>query len=243
MHSDSKDPAPVLVVSGLRVIGFRLALAFVLALAACSSPPPPPPVPVDADGIAQNLRLKSMPTEPVRILFDWSLNESGSRTSGRGVVRMEPPYKARLDLFTGKGETVLRAALVDDVLRLPQGVTSQDIVPPPTLLWAALGVFRPGNLAYLNAGESVGAQQVQLGYGYSGGEEVHYLVSGDEVDQVELLRGGHVAERVTVEASEEHTFPKTAVYRNIGEFRELTVTLDVYEPVDVYPPDIWLSAR
>ncbi len=156
---------------------------------------------------------------------------------------MEPPYKARLDLFTGKGETVLRAALVDDVLRLPPGVESQEIVPPPPLLWAALGVFRPGNLAYLNGGESVGESRVRLDYGYGGGEGVRYYLIGDDVDEVELLRGGDVAEVVAVEGSDDHPFPRETVYRNLGEFRELTLTLDVYEHVDVYPPDIWLESR
>jgi hypothetical protein len=220
-----------------------LGVALSWGLLACGAPPPPPPTPVDADGIAQNQRLKTMPTEPIRILFDWNLNESGSRTSGRGVVRMEPPYKARLDLFTEKGETVLRAALVDDVLRLPPGVESQQIVPSPTLLWASLGVFRPGNLAYLTGGEATGPGQIQLGYDYGGGEQVRYHLDGDDVSQVELLRGGHVAERIEVDGSEEHTFPRRTVYRNLAEFRELTVTLDEYELVDVYPPDIWLPSR
>jgi hypothetical protein len=218
----------------------------ILALAAfgCSgAPPPPPPEPIDAVGVADNVRLRTVLQEPVRILFDWSLNESGSRTSGRGVVRMEPPYKARLDLFTGNGETVLRAALVDDVLRLPPGVESQEIVPPPALLWASLGVFRPGTLGYLNGGESEGDDQIRLSYGYDGGEEVRYHLTDDEVTEVELLRRGNVAEVVAIEASSEHPFPHETVYRNLGEFRELTLTLDVYEHVDVYPPDIWLDAR
>ena len=225
--------------SGLRA-RFPGALITLAVLGCAGAPPPPPPEPVDAEGISESIRLATRLDQPVRILFDWNLNESGSRTSGRGVVRMEPPYKARIDLFNGKGETVLRAALVDDVLHLPPGVTSQNVVPQPALLWAALGVFRPGAHGYLAGGEAIGDRQVQLRYGYGGSEEVRFRVSGGTMDLAELLRGGRVAERVEVQASESHQFPQEAVYRNMGDFRELTLTLDAYERVDVFPPDIWL---
>ena len=218
-------------------------LGAILVVAACGGAPPPPPTPVDAEGIAENTQLATRLEEPVRIVFDWSLNESGSRTGGRGVVRMEPPYKARLDLFTGRGETVLRAALVDDVLRLPPGVDSQEIVPPPTLLWAALGVFHPGNLAFLAGGEALGEGQVRLSYSFGSGEQLRYRLEGAHVQEVELMRDGHTTERVSVEPSAEHAFPRETVYRNLTAFRELTMTLDAYEHVDVFPPDIWFDAR
>ena len=214
-----------------------------VGLACGGAPPPPPPTPVDAEGIATNVELATRPDGPVRILFDWRLNESGSRTGGRGVVRMEPPYKARLDLFTEQGETVLRAALVGDVLRLPPGVDDQDIVPDATLLWASLGVFRPGTLAYLAGGEGLEDGQVRLRYSYGAGEEVRYRLDGTKIQEVELLRGGDTVERVAVEPSADQVFPEEAVYRNLAEFRELTVTLDEYEQVDVFPPDIWFDQR
>lgn len=207
---------------------------------ACAGDPPPPPVPIDAEGVAEQMTLSTRLQEPVRIIFDWSLNEAGSRTSGRGVVRMEPPYKARLDLFTGKGETVLRAALVDDALRLPPGGEGRELVPPPSLLWAALGVFRPGARAYLVTGTALQDDQVSLSYGYAGGEEARFRISGDVVQEAELLRGGQVVERVDLEREGESAFPAEAVYRNLGEFRELKLMLDSYESVEVFPPDIWL---
>lgn len=225
-------------------MGWQAWLLGSLILAGCGGgPAPPPPTPVDAEGISQNVGLATRPSEPVRIVFDWALNESGSRTSGRGVVRMEPPYKARLDLFTGQGETVLRAALVNDVLRLPPGVETQEIVPPPTLLWAALGVFRPGTLAYLAGGEGLPDGQVRLTYTYNSGEELQYRLEGTQVQHVELKRQDRTAESIAIEASDEHPFPQETVYRNVGAFRELTMTLHEYELVDVFPPDIWLDRR
>ena len=50
------------------------------------------------------------------------------------MARIEPPSKARLDLFLDNGEGVLSAALVDDELRLPHGAP-EDILPPVELMW------------------------------------------------------------------------------------------------------------
>ncbi|HET9947451.1 MAG TPA: hypothetical protein VFQ22_00865, partial [Longimicrobiales bacterium] len=99
------------------------------------------PVP-DAQGVARRLVDGTGLEDPLWIVFDWQLNDQGQRVNGRGVARVEPPYRARLDLFLDNGETVVSAALVDGDLRLPPG-SPDDILPPPDLMWGALGVFRP----------------------------------------------------------------------------------------------------
>ena len=60
-----------------------------------------------------------------------------------GVARLQHPDRARLDLFMENGEAVLAASLVEDQLRAREGTRLQ-VVPSPALLWASLGVFRPG---------------------------------------------------------------------------------------------------
>jgi hypothetical protein len=59
--------------------------------------------------------------EPLQINFRWRLNEARQRHSGIGVARIEPPYRARLDLFTDDLESVVTAVLVDGSLVLPPG--------------------------------------------------------------------------------------------------------------------------
>ena len=124
-------------------------VAGVVLTASCWLPRPPEP-PSSGSSQALDYYRRALLVEastrletPVRLIFDWSVREPGLRSGGRGVARLEPPYRARLDLFTGRGETVLRAALVGDDLRLPEGA-SGELVPPPALFWSSLGIFRPG---------------------------------------------------------------------------------------------------
>lgn len=176
------------------------------------------------------------------MLFDWNLSEQGVRASGRGVARVEPPYRARLDLFMGNGETVARAALVDDDLRVPPGVP-EGIIPPPRLLWASLGVFRPGGGAFLLGAEGRREEAVSLRYGFDGGEELRYRIVGDRIVEAELLSGGHAVHQVTLSAEAEDRYPREATYRNLAAFRELRLVRRSVENVEPYPPDIWFPVR
>src|SRR5215207_7239487 len=66
---------------------------------------------VDGTTVAADLRAAALPMGPFQVNFSWSLEEGGSRASGRGVVRVEAPERIRLDLFGPRGETYLVAAL------------------------------------------------------------------------------------------------------------------------------------
>jgi hypothetical protein len=176
---------------------------------------------------------------PARILFSWSLSDRDARFQGRGVARVEPPFKARLDLFSGNGETVARAALVDDDLRLPHG-TPDGIIPPAELLWGTLGVFRPGAETTLIGAEDLGEGRVLLRYQRSDGLVVRYTVRGDGVEEVARVRQGKTVERVTLEQDPVDHYPTEATYRDLADFRELILSRDSAAPVKPYPPDIWL---
>ena len=187
---------------------------------------------------AATLERRTGLEEPVRIDFTWSLNESGSRLSGRGVARAEPPYKARLDLFLDDGESVLSAALVDDELRLPYGARD-DILPPVDLIWATLGVFRPVPEARLVAGDRLDDGGERLRYLQSDGTELHYETVHGVLRSVEMLERGRVVQWIRVEGAGEDPYPLDATYRNNTAFRELKMTrtgLRVSEPFD---PRIW----
>src|SRR5687768_1387011 len=131
-------------------------LALTALAAACGAPPPPPPAAptVDAAELALRLEARGRIEEPIRIMFEWSLSDRDARFRGRGVARVEPPYKARLDLFLASGETAVRAALVGDELRLPRGAP-EGLVPPAEMLWGTLGVFKPSIDARLLGAETL----------------------------------------------------------------------------------------
>lgn len=222
-----------------------LALAGALALAGCQQRRVIYVAPaVDPEQLALALEDRTSLTEPVRIVFGWQLNEAGMRVRGRGVARIEPPYKARLDLFLGNGETVVRAALVDDDLRLPPGAPD-GILPPADLMWGVLGVFRPLFGTELLGGDRLEGEALQLRYRYADARELHFLVEGGRVRTLEMVREGHAVERVELGLEEGSRYPVEATYRNLAAFRELKLTRESVERVESYPPDIWdpASAR
>jgi hypothetical protein len=191
--------------------------------------------------VVTSARTRSRLQEPARILFSWSLSEPDARFDGRGVARIEPPYRARLDMFLGNGETIARAALVDDDLRVP-GDVREGIIPPAHLLWGVLGVFRPGVGAALLGAEDDGSG-VQMRYGYAEGDEILYHLDGRRVREVELLEGGHVVRRVSLDLASDSRYPAVAVYRDLGAFRELRIRRESVDTVEPYPPDIWDPGR
>lgn len=214
-------------------------LAGALALGSCA----PRPVvyvqaPPDAEQVALALEDRTRLSEPVRILFDWQLNEAGVRVRGRGVARIEPPYKARLDLFLGNGETVVRAALVDGELRIPPG-TPEGILPPADLMWGVLGVFRPLMDTELLGADRLEGDALRLRYRYADARELHLRIQEGRVRSLEMVRSGSPVERVELALEPGSRYPSEAVYRNLAAFRELRLTRAEVERVESYPPDIW----
>ena len=218
------------------------------ALCAClgtgcsgASPLPPSPV-VDAEQVASVVRRSTRLERPTLIIFEWRLTEREGRFDGRGVARLEPPDRVRLDLFLGNGETLTTAALVGGDLRIPPGAQT-NLIPPPHLLWGTLGVFEPGTGAALLGGSVVEDADLLLRYGFASGEELRYTLRGPLIRQVELVRDGDVVQRVAVEQEADERFPSVAVFRDMGEFVELTITRESIDYVEPYPPDIWNPGR
>mgnify|MGYP006908220013 CR=1 FL=1 len=190
------------------------------------------------EGVAESLERSTRLDEPTRIDFSWRLNESGSRLAGVGVARIEPPYRARLDLFLENGESVISAALVDDDLRLPPGAPD-DVLPPTDMLWATLGVFRPVDGTRLLGGEELEDGARRLRYAYESRGELRFEVVGDAVRSLEVLEGGAGVEWVRLEASEDGRYPNAAVYRNLVDFRELTIARESVRRTETFDPAIW----
>ena len=186
-----------------------------------------------ASDVAAATRL----TEPTRIDFTWELNEAGARVRGQGVARIEPPYRARLDLFMDL-ETVVAAALVDDELRLPPGAPD-DILPPVDLMWGTLGVFRPIAATHLVGGDRLENDGQRLRYAYDDGRELHFEVAEGSVRNVELLEGNAVVQWVRTRSAAGQTWPESATYRNLVDFRELTITRTQIRPMESFDPAIW----
>lgn len=222
---------------------FLAALAATVLLAACARQRTVVLAPaVDPEQLALALEDHTTIEQPIRVVFGWQLNEGGIRISGRGVARVEPPYKARLDLFLGNGETVVRATLVNGELRLPPGAPT-NILPPADLMWGVLGVFRPERGMTLLGADRLEGDDLRLRYQYDDGRELHYRVTEGRIGKMELLQGSHVVERVELEMTGDERYPVQATYRNMAAFRELKLTRESVQRVEPFPPDIWYVIR
>ncbi len=217
----------------------RLApLTGLLVLLSCAPPAPVVVAPArDPEGLALGLQESTGLRAPILVRFGWQLNEAGVRVGGRGVARIEPPYKARLDLFLGNGETVIRAALVEGDLRLPPGAP-EDILPPPDLMWGVLGVFRPEPETQLLGADELQGGDLRLRYRYPDERELHFRVAERRVRSLEMVQEGHVVQRVEL-GQDETRYPAEATYRNLAAFRELKLTRETVQEVGPFPPAIW----
>ena len=222
----------------------RTALGLSL-LTGCGGAASGPSVPIpqtDALGVAQRALEVTRPETPIRILFDWRVKEADLRFNGRGLARVEPPYRVRLDLFTSGGETLFQAALVEGILRIPPWAP-RELAPPPALLWAALGIFRPDPDLGLLRGREEGEGGVTLRYGGDDDVELRFRLEGGSLTRAELYREGHLAEEVDLSLDTSTGAVLETVYRNHALFLELTFSLESSENVTTFSPDIWYPGR
>jgi hypothetical protein len=173
---------------------------------------------------------------PARLVFDWSLQEREGRFSGQGVTRVAPPDRARLDLFGPRGEGYLSAVFIGGEIRLPAGSTSAPL-PPPALLWSALGVFDPPDGATLTRSVREG-RTLHLEYA-AGGQRWKYRFEDDTLRFVAWTAPGNSRRTVELEGTGQLGLPRQAVYRDWPAFIELRMTLKEASNVDGFTPDTW----
>ena len=219
-----------------------LAVLTVMGCAGSALQSAPALSPSDLDAQVRSAGEASRIDRPVQLTFAWRAREPDFRWDGIGVARVEPPDRARLDLLLDNGETAAIAALVGDDLRVPAGLPLE-LVPPPALLWAALGVFRPG--AGVEALEGRRADTaMELRFELPGGDVLRFRMRDLRVVEAAVLQEGAEVERVVLAGpGEESAYPAEATYRNLRDYRELELRLESFEHVDPFPPHIWDPGR
>ena len=235
--SDHRGPA---LPRALRMC--PLYAAAMLALAGCATTPPAEEArPIDAGQLAASAERASELDAPYRVVFNWSLNEPGMRLQGQGVARLEPPYRARLDLFNGSGERITAAALVNGEVRMPADLPS--VLPESTLVWASLGVFRPTSGMWLAGGSWRSDGAAELRYLPSEGSELLVRLERSRIRDIEVRAGGRAVEDLRLTLGNGERFPRQATYRDLRNTRELRITLESVEHVESYPTHIWDPGR
>jgi hypothetical protein len=168
-------------------------------------------------------------------MFDWSLQDRDVRVQGKGVLRVQAPYHARLDLFGPQDVEFVRAVLVHDSLDFL--AAARDVpLPPVAFLWSLLGVFR--SPAAVLTGMTQNAAGLTLRYEGGGGT---WQFRADSMALRSVEWTGSDGGRRTVELGGPFTEarPARAVFRDWREFRELTLTVTASEAVSPFDPGVW----
>ena len=226
---------------------FRLGFAglgLVFASTACAAGSLGSLVPIPDPDQAESRARRDHPfPNTLLVVFQWSIREPDLRINGSGYARLQSPDRARFDLFMDNNERVLAATLVEDEMCSRQE-RALEFVPSPALLWASLGVFRPGEGATrldAEAYEDGALDDYRLTYRLPDGDELRYEIRSGRMTEVELRHDGSLAHSIDLRVEAGQQLPREATYRNLAAFSRLRVTVETVERMDSFASDIWYS--
>lgn len=227
-HYTARIPAPLRWIAALVPI-------VATTLLACAARTEPPAAPVVREFEQEAMRA-ALPEQPLRIIFDWQALERDARFNGKGAARVQGPEHARLDLFGPRGDSYLSAAVVQGEIRLPPAVETT-VIPPPALLWGALGVFVPPAGGELVATVRDG-ERTRLDY-RDGAEKWRFELVGERLRRVEWTGANGAKKTVELKGEGAYRLPAEALYRDWATFTELKLKVSEVEAVDAFSPDTW----
>ncbi|MHB1863863.1 MAG: hypothetical protein ACYCVL_12975 [Gemmatimonadaceae bacterium] len=164
-----------------------------------------------------------------KLVFHWELEDGDLVARGEGAARIAPPDSVRLDLFLAGGMGAAAAVLIDGDLRLPGGRTAVRFVPPPPLLWAALGRLAVPPLADTVARIDGSVFRADIG------TPVRWRVTfdGGQLRRLERVAGGRVQEWVT------RTPDGHIRYHSESDRRTLDLVITRSDETAPFDPTLW----
>jgi hypothetical protein len=170
-----------------------------------------------------------LPPVNQRIRFTWSYSDLDLRGRGDGVARVAPPDSVRLDLFLAGGNTGGRAVLIDDELRAPGGPMVRSFLPPPPMLWAALGRLHVPPTTDTTI--RVDGDTVRADIGRDPRWRVTFV--GKDLRRLELIHGDRLQQWV------ERTPDHKVTYRHLRANRALDLNIVRVDTVPRFDATIW----
>ncbi len=163
-----------------------------------------------------------------KIVFHWDFQENSLRANGDGAIRVAAPDSARVDLFINGGISAGYAVLLGDQLRAPNKAQIERVLPPPAMMWAALG--RLAIPALPDTVLTVDGEVVYADIGRPAAWRV--TIKGNRLMQLARLSGGRIAELVTRDES------GRLLYEVPGH-RKLWIGITRDEEVPAFDASIW----
>ena len=169
--------------------GIVVLAAASVALAASCVPKAPP-----LTGTPTRVPLPSLEVPPghTRWVFDWSYEDPDIQARGEGALRVASPDSARVDLFLGGGLGSAAAVLIGNELRAPGPDMVRRLVPPPPMLWAAVGRLAVPALPDTNARLEGDTLRADVGRG----EIWRVTVAGGRLRRLERITDGRIIQSV-----------------------------------------------
>lgn len=196
---------------------FTALLVLPLVGAACV-PKAPPLRGAPTPAVVPRLEL---PAGHTRFVFDWSYEDADMRGRGDGAIRAAAPDSARLDLFIA-GNLGATAVLIGDQLRAPGPDAVRRMVPPPPLLWAALGRLAVPPAADTSARQDGDTLRVDIGRG----SVWRATIAAGALRRLERIEDGRIVQSVR-RADDRHVRYYDASARRSLDFTITSVDLDV----------------
>jgi hypothetical protein len=163
-----------------------------------------------------------------RIVFGWEYKERVFSAKGDGVARIAPPDSVRIDLFLQNGAYAGFVVMIADSLTRVAQDEARRSLPPPPLLWAALGVVR------VTAADTIARQDGDTLRVQIGGEPAWRLAfSSRMLGRMERIAAGKIEQ--TVERGDSTRI----VYRQPGAGRSLVLTVRGFIAETGFDAAIW----
>jgi hypothetical protein len=169
-----------------------------------------------------------LPAGYQRVVFQWELQEGEFAARGEGVARIAPPDSARMDFVLGGGFGGGAAVLIGDTVRAPGGDMVRRLIPPPPMLWAALGRLSVPAVADTSVRVDGALLRADIGAPPSW----RLTFRADSLVRLEHVRDGRIAEWVERDGARVR-------YRNEGSRRTLTLTVTRVDEAPSFDASIW----
>lgn len=202
------------------------ALATAVSVGACL----PRAVPLEGAPAPARFPATELPRLPQQVAFQWEYEDPDFRTRGDGVARIAPPDSVRLDLFVAGGFGSAMAWVIGDTVVAPGGYFVRRLLPPPPLMWAALG-----RLAVPAAADTVARRlNDTLRADIGRGDVWRVTFADDRLVRLERIEGGRLLEWVAREPD-----GLQVQYRHETARRSLVLAIIRTDTVPAFDATIW----
>ncbi|MFN2398102.1 MAG: hypothetical protein ABR543_05590 [Gemmatimonadaceae bacterium] len=209
-----------------------VALVAALLVSAGCAPKAPP-----LSGAVAPVALPRSELQPGyrRIIFTWNYRDADYNLRGDGAARVSPPDSARFDFFLPNGMGT-HAVLIGGDLRAPGPDFLKNLLPPPEMLWAALGRLalgsaQPADTIVRVDGDTLRADISSL---QGGGEEIWRVAfSNGILTKLDLIEGGRIQEWVSRQRNGDVS------YRHERAGRKLEIRITRVERIAELDETIW----